>query len=84
MEGYDAARVIAEAIEALDGDVSDPDQVVEAVADVTFTSPRGEFKFDKETHHVIQDMYITETVTSEDATINNIISTTEQVQDPGE
>lgn len=84
MEGYDAARVIAEAIEALDGDVSDPDQVVEAIADVKFTSPRGEFKFDKETHHVIQDMYITETVTSEDATINNIISTTEQVQDPGE
>lgn len=84
MEGYDAARVIVETIEALDGDVSDSDKVVEAIAEVTFTSPRGEFKFDKETHHVIQDMYITETVTSDEGTINNILSTTEQVQDPGE
>ena len=84
LEGYDAARVIVEAIEALDGDVSDPDQIVEAVADVTFTSPRGEFKFDKETHHVIQNMYITETEATDEGTMNNIISTLEQVQDPGE
>jgi len=84
LEGYDAARVIAEALDALDGDVSDPDKIVEAVADVTFTSPRGEFRFDKETHHVIQDMYITETVASDDGTENEIITTLEQVQDPGE
>src|SRR5699024_8142168 len=84
LEGYDAARVIAESLNTLDGDVSDPDKIVEAVADVTFTSPRGEFKFDEETHHVIQDMYITETVASDDGTENKIISTLEKVQDPGE
>jgi len=84
LEGFDAARVIADSLDALEGDVSDPDKIVEAVAEVTFTSPRGEFKFDKKTHHVIQDMYITETVSTEDGTMNNILSTLEQVQDPGE
>lgn len=84
LEGYDAARVIADTIEAVDGDVSDPDQVVEAIANVSFTSPRGEFSFDQETHHVIQDMHITETVVTDDGTENVILETKEQVQDPGE
>ncbi len=84
LEGFDAARVIADSLDALEGDVSDPDKIVEAVAEVSFTSPRGEFKFDKETHHVIQDMYITETVSTDDGTMNNILTTLEEVQDPGE
>lgn len=84
LEGYDAARIIAEAVKSLKGDVSDPDKVVEAFSGVTFASPRGEFKFAKDTHHVIQDMYITKTKTTDGKTENEVIETIRQVQDPGE
>lgn len=84
LEGYDAARVIADALESLEGDISNPDKIVEAISNVTFTSPRGEFAFDKDTHHVIQDMHITETTVVDDGTENKILHTLEKVQDPGE
>jgi branched-chain amino acid transport system substrate-binding protein len=83
LEGYDAARIIVEAIKSLDGDVSDPDKVVEAISKVSFTSPRGPIKFDKETHHIIQNMYITKTVTVDEKTENKVIHTVEAVKDPG-
>lgn len=84
LEGYDAARVIAGALESLEGDISDPDKIVEAISNVTFASPRGAFAFDKDTHHVIQDMHITETTVVDDGTENKILHTLEKVQDPGE
>ncbi|ARK28884.1 Leucine-, isoleucine-, valine-, threonine-, and alanine-binding protein precursor [Halalkalibacter krulwichiae] len=84
LEGYDAARVIVEAISTLGGDVSDPDATVEAISNVTFTSPRGTIEFDKDTHHIIQNMYITETVIEDGRTENNVIHTIDSVQDPGE
>ncbi|SDH93192.1 amino acid/amide ABC transporter substrate-binding protein, HAAT family [Alteribacillus persepolensis] len=84
LEGYDAARIIVETIEALDGDVSDGKQVAEAMGNVTFNSPRGAFSFDKNTHHVLQDMYILETVLEGERTENKLLETIEEVQDPGE
>lgn len=84
LEGYDAARVIAESLTKVEGDVSDPDKIVEAMADVSFTSPRGKIEFDQNTHHVIQNMYVTETILSKEKTENKIIDTIEKVQDPGE
>jgi branched-chain amino acid transport system substrate-binding protein len=84
LEGYDAARIIAEAITSLEGDVSNSDTVVEAISNVTFISPRGTIEFDKDTHHIIQNMYITETVMEDGRTENNVIHTIDTVQDPGE
>ncbi|WP_100401008.1 ABC transporter substrate-binding protein [Bacillus sp. FJAT-44742] len=84
LEGYDAGRIIVETIEALDGNVSDPDEVVDAMSQVTFESPRGPFSFDQDTHHVIQNMYITETVLEEDRTENEVIHQIDEVVDPGE
>jgi branched-chain amino acid transport system substrate-binding protein len=83
LEGYDAARVIAEAVKALKGDVSDSKKVVEAISNVSFTSPRGPIEFDKETHHVIQNMYITNTKLVNEKTENEVIHTIEKVKDPG-
>lgn len=83
LEGYDAAKVIAETVESLNGDVSDPKAVVDAMAKVEFASPRGPFKFDQETHHVIQNMYITKTNLVGEKTENEVISTIESVRDPG-
>jgi branched-chain amino acid transport system substrate-binding protein len=84
LEGFDAARVIVEALTTLEGDVSNSDSIVEAISNVTFTSPRGPIQFDKETHHIIQNMYITETVIEEGRTENKVIQTIDTVQDPGE
>lgn len=83
LEGYDAARIIAEAVKTLKGDVSDPKKVVEAISNVSFTSPRGPISFDKETHHIIQNMYITNTKLVNGKTENEVIHTVEKVQDPG-
>ncbi|MDC3413987.1 ABC transporter substrate-binding protein [Aquibacillus sp. 3ASR75-11] len=83
LEGYDAASIMVEAIKELDGDVSDSDKVVEAISNVSFTSPRGPIKFDKETHQIIQNMYITKTLAVEDKTENKVIYKVEEVKDPG-
>ncbi|MCQ6274211.1 ABC transporter substrate-binding protein [Bacillus sp. V3B] len=83
LEGYDAAIIIAKAIEALDGDVSDSKKFIDAIAAVEITSPRGPIKFDKETHNIVQNMYIMETGIENDATENNVIDTITEVADPG-
>ncbi|MGJ9384150.1 ABC transporter substrate-binding protein [Salipaludibacillus sp. CF4.18] len=84
LEGYDAARIIVEATKSLEGDVSNPEAIVEAISNVSFTSPRGPIEFDKETHHIIQNMYITETVIEGERTENNVIQSIDAVQDQGE
>lgn len=84
LEGYDAARILADALVALDGDVSNPDAIVDAISNVSFVSPRGPIEFDQNTHHIIQNMYITETVLEGDKTENKVLETIDTVQDPGE
>ncbi|WP_017753417.1 ABC transporter substrate-binding protein [Calidifontibacillus oryziterrae] len=84
LEGYDAARIIVEALTSIGGDTTDPNKVAEAISKVEFVSPRGPLKFDPETHHVIQNMYILETELINGATENKVIHTIEQVQDPGQ
>lgn len=84
LEGYDAARVIVEALTSINGDASDPKKIVDAIAKVEFVSPRGPFKFDPETHHVIQNMYIVENEIRDGKTENKVIHTIEQVKDPGQ
>ena len=83
LEGYDAAMIIGKAIESLNGDVSDSEKLVEAISNVELTSPRGPIKFDKETHNIIQNIYIMETVVENDATENKVIDTIPDVADPG-
>lgn len=82
-EGYDAAMIIAETIKKLKGDVSDPDKVVEAMSSIKITSPRGPISFDKETHNVIQNLYIVKTSVVNGKTENKVVDTISQVVDPG-
>jgi branched-chain amino acid transport system substrate-binding protein len=58
MQGYDSARVIVEALNATAGDTTNKSRLIEAMAAVRFTSPRGAFSFDPETHNVIQTIYL--------------------------
>lgn len=84
LEGYDAARIIVEALTTLNGDASDRDKVVEAISQVEFVSPRGPIKFDQNTHHIIQNMYIVETVIENGRTENKVIDNIGEVVDPGQ
>ena len=84
LEGYDAARVIVEALKSIGGDTSDSKKIVEAISQVEFTSPRGPFRFDQQTHHVIQNMYVVETYVDGDKTENRVIDTIPEVVDPGQ
>lgn len=84
LEGFDAARIIVEALTSINGDVSDPEKVVDAISKIEFISPRGPIKFDQETHQIIQNIYIVETELKEGKTENKVIYTIEKVQDPGQ
>jgi branched-chain amino acid transport system substrate-binding protein len=84
LEGYDAGRVIVEAINSLNGDMSDKKKVSEAIGKVEFTSPRGPFKFDPETHHVIQKLYVFETEIVNGKTENKFVADVGEFRDPGQ
>jgi branched-chain amino acid transport system substrate-binding protein len=81
--GYCGARAIAEALQAVDGDTSNKDKLAEAMSKVNFKAPRGAFKFDPATHNPIQDIYIAQVVESGDKVTTKVLSTANQVQDPG-
>jgi len=83
MQGYDAARVIAETVEATGGDTSDKEAMISAMEQVSFTSPRGEFRFDTETHNVIQDIYVREVQEVDGKFQNVVIDKIGSVRDPG-
>jgi branched-chain amino acid transport system substrate-binding protein len=81
--GYVAARAIAEALKAVDGDASNKDKLAEAMVKVAFNAPRGKFRFDPVTHNPIQDIYIGQVVESGGTLTTKILSTAKDVQDPG-
>jgi branched-chain amino acid transport system substrate-binding protein len=80
---YVGAKVIADAIQAVGGNTSDKDKLAEAMAKVQFKAPRGPFRFDPVTHNPIQDIYICQVVEAGDKITTKILSTANQVQDPG-
>ncbi len=84
VQGYDTARVIVEAINATQGDTSDKDKLVEAIAGVTFDGPRGAFKFDPNTHNVVQHIYVRDVQKVGDELHNVILKDVGEVVDPGD
>jgi len=53
--GYDAARLIAEAIKAAGGDKA---KFKGELSKVKFTGPRGPLKIDPKTHNIVQNIYV--------------------------
>ena len=72
MQGYDTARVIVEALNAAGGDTTNKPKLIEAMAAVRFTSPRGPISFDPETHNVVQTVYVRQ-VREVGNTIHNVV-----------
>jgi branched-chain amino acid transport system substrate-binding protein len=72
MQGYDTARVIVDAVNRTQGDMTNKDRLVEAILGVKFASPRGPFEFDPESHNVIQNIYARE-VREVDGKLTNVV-----------
>lgn len=83
VEGYDAARAVVEVLKSLNGDVSDKSKLAQGFSKVEFVSPRGSVKFDPETHHIIQKMYVIKTVKKDGKLENQVVDTVGEVKDPG-
>jgi branched-chain amino acid transport system substrate-binding protein len=75
MQGYDTARVIVEALSKTQGDTTNKDKLVDAIASVKFASPRGPFEFDPESHNPIQNIYVREVRESGGKLGNYVIET---------
>jgi branched-chain amino acid transport system substrate-binding protein len=72
-QGYDTARLIAGAIKAVGGDMSNMDAFREALRMAGFNSVRGPFKFGPN-HHPVQDIYIREVVIEDGILTNRIVT----------
>lgn len=69
---YSSMKMILEAIEALDGDVSDKEALVQAMLEVDMTNdPRGRVVMDPEWHAAIENVYIREVALGEDGMMYN-------------
>ncbi|HZU07872.1 MAG TPA: ABC transporter substrate-binding protein [Chloroflexota bacterium] len=81
MQGYDTGRVIVEAINQTQGDTSNKDRLVEVITGIKFTSPRGPFEFDPETHNVVQNIYAREVREVGGKLTNVVIETFPMIKD---
>jgi len=83
LQGYDAARVIVEALNKTGGDTSNKDRLIEALVGVRFASPRGPFEFDPNTHNVIQNIYVRQVRQVSNDTVNVVFDNLGRIRDPG-
>jgi branched-chain amino acid transport system substrate-binding protein len=84
VQGYDTAHVIVEALKAVGGKTDNKEAFMKAIADVSFKSPRGDFKFDPNTNNVVQTIYIRKTVKdSKLGWTNQVVDQYPGVADPG-
>lgn len=83
VQAWDGMQAVDLALQAVKGDTTNKDAFISALEGVSFKSPRGNFAFDKNTHNVIQDIYIREVATTGGNTVNNITDKITGVTDPG-
>ena len=69
---YSSMKMILQAIEALDGDVSDKEALVQAMLEVDMTNdPRGPVVMDPEWHAAIENVYLREVALGDDGVMYN-------------
>jgi len=69
-QGYDTARLIGSALQAINGDIENLDGFKSALKQANFDSVRGDFAFGNN-QHPIQNLYIREVVQAEDGQYTN-------------
>lgn len=85
VQGYDSAKVLIKALQAVNGDVSNPTRLIEAIRNVRMTaaeSPRGPFHFDQ-FGNAVQNIYIKQVVQRGNDLVNIAHQTYENVSQFG-
>lgn len=72
-QGYDSARLIASAVKAVNGDMSNMDAFREELRKADFDSVRGAFRFGPN-QHPVQDVYVREVVIEDGVLTNRIVT----------
>ena len=83
VQAWDGMQAVDQALQAVKGDTANKDAFIAALEGVKFKSPRGDFSFDKDTHNVIQDIYIRQVAVQSGAAVNTIVDKIAGVTDPG-
>jgi branched-chain amino acid transport system substrate-binding protein len=84
MAGYDTGRVIVETLKAVQGDTSNVDKLIDAMAGVSFASPRGTFALDSNSQAPKQHIYLREVQKSGDTLHNVVLKDLGEIVDPGD
>ncbi len=85
VQGFDTARVIEEMLNEVGGDTSNADNMVDVLPGISFTSPRGPFTLDPDTHAPEHHIYIREVRQAEDGNYHNfVVEDTGPIVDPGD
>ncbi len=84
VQGYDTGRVIVEMVNAVQGDTSNVDRMIEALGGISFASPRGPFALDANSQNPRQHIYVREVQNVEGALHNIVIADLGEIVDPGD
>lgn len=84
VQGCDTARVIVEMLNAVEGDTSNTDNMVEALSGISFNSPRGSFALDANSQAPRHNIYLRQ-VREVDGTLHNVVTENlGEIVDPGD
>jgi branched-chain amino acid transport system substrate-binding protein len=84
VQGYDTGRVIAEILDAVEGDTTDVDAMIDVLPDISFNSPRGPFSLDPNSQAPRHNEYLREVQEVEGELHNVVIENFGQIVDPGD
>ncbi|MCP4419483.1 MAG: ABC transporter substrate-binding protein [Chloroflexi bacterium] len=84
LQGYDTARVIVEMLNATDGATDNNDDMIDALGNVNFDSPRGPFRLDTNSQNPVQHIYVREVQEVDGALHNVVIEDLGEITDPGD
>ncbi len=84
VQGYDTGRVIVEMLNAVQGDTSDVQAMIDVLPGISFNSPRGPFKLDTKTQNPAQHIYVREVQDVGGELHNVVIEDLGEIVDPGD
>ncbi|MDP6225666.1 MAG: ABC transporter substrate-binding protein [Anaerolineales bacterium] len=72
VQGYDTGRVVAELLNAVQGDTSDVNKMIDVMPGISFDSPRGPFQLDAKSQNPTQHIYVRR-VEDVGGTLHNVV-----------
>ncbi len=84
VQGYDTGRVVAELLNAVQGDTSDVNKMIDVMPGISFDSPRGPFQLDAKSQNPTQHIYVRRVEDVGGALHNVVIEDLGAFTDPGD